>query len=169
MNTLEAIKTRRSIRKYQDRKIEPEKIQQILEAAMQAPSARNKQPWQFIVVDDKDVLKKLSIAHPYAKMLTGASHAILVCGDKTLEKEESYLLQNCCAATQNMLLAIHELGLGAVWLGVQPREERINAINELLNIPEHIFPVALLSLGYPDEVVEPVDRFIPVRVHWNKW
>ncbi len=169
MNTLEAIKTRRSIRKYTSVKIETEKIQKILQAGMQAPSARNRQPWQIIVVDDKEMLQKLSVAHPYGKMLIGASHAILICGDKTLEKEESYLTQNCCAVTQNMLLAIHDLKLGAVWLGVQPRKPRIDAISKLLGLPENVFPVALLSLGYPDEKKEAEDRYNPVRVHWNRW
>ena len=169
MNTLQAIKTRRSIRKYTSQKIETEKIQEILKAGMQAPSARNLQPWQFVVIDDKEILQKLSIAHPYGKMINGASHAILICGDKTLEKEESYLIQNCCAATQNMLLAVHELGLGAVWLGVQPREKRIDAISDLLKLPANVFPVALLSLGYPDEKKEAEDRYNPVRMHWNSW
>ena len=169
METLKAIFSRRSIRKYSGQAIPYDYIEMILKAAMQAPSARNRQPWQFIVVTDRAILEKLSSAHPYGKMLKEASAAIVVCGDKELEQMESYLLQNCSAATQNLLLAAHDLGLGAVWLGVHPREKRIEALKQILVIPDHIIPVSMISLGYPDEEKTETDRFMADRVHLDKW
>lgn len=169
METLKAIFTRRSIRKYSGEPIADEYLEIMLRAAMQAPSARNTQPWHFIVIKDRKLLDKLAMAHPYGKMLREASTAIVVCGDKTLEKMDSYLLQNCSAATQNILLAAHDLGLGAVWLGVHPREKRMKAIGDLLNIPEHILPVSLISIGYPDEESQKADRFLLDRIHMEKW
>lgn len=169
METLKAIFSRRSIRKYSGQTIPYDYLEMILKAAMQAPSARNKQPWHFIVVMDRSVLKELSIAHPYGRMLEDASAAIIVCGDRELEDMESYLLQNCSAATQNLLLAAHDLGLGAVWLGVHPREKRIRALQEILSIPGHILPVSMISLGYPGEEKGETDRFLADRVHLDKW
>lgn len=169
METLKAIFSRRSIRKYSDKSISEEDLLMLAKAGMQAPSARNKQPWHFIIINQRDKLDALAVAHPYGKMLKEAAAAIIVCGDKNLEEMETYLLQNCCAATQNILLAAHDLGLGAVWLGLQPREKRINDVKDLFNIPEYIFPVALLSVGYPGEEKNEEDRYKPERVKWNGW
>ncbi|MFO8128868.1 MAG: nitroreductase family protein [Bacteroidales bacterium] len=169
MKTLESIKKRRSIRTYEKGRIPRETIQILLEAAMYAPSARNEQPWQFMVVDDPAVLRELAEAHPYGKMLAEAGAAILVCGDKTMQENESYLLQNCSAATQNILLAAHELGLGTVWLGIQPREQRVDAVRRILRLPSHIFPVSLVSIGKPAEVRDTPQRFKKERIHYNEW
>nr|NQU92686.1 nitroreductase family protein [Bacteroidota bacterium] len=121
MQTITTILNRRSIRKYITKPVEPEKTDQLLEAAMYAPSARNYRPWHFIVVDERKKLDDLSELHPYAKMLKEAPLAIVVCGDKSIEKEEGYLAINCSAATQNILLSAFDLGLGSVWLGLYPR------------------------------------------------
>ena len=169
MDTLTSIFTRRSIRKYDGRPIEQEKIDLLLKAAMYAPSARNKQPWHFIAVTDRETLDRLSAAHPYGKMLKEAALAIIVCGDRHIDDMEPYLVQDCSAATQNILLAAHGLGLGAVWLGMYPREKRISAVKEVLSIPGHILPVTMISLGYPAEEKAQPDRLLPDRIRFNSW
>jgi nitroreductase len=169
MNFLDVICTRRSIRKYTDQEVTDDQILQLLKAAMYAPSARNEQPWHFIVVKDKQRLLALSDIHPYAKMLTEASLAILVCGDSSIIETEGYWVQDCTAATQNLLLAAHVLGLGAVWLGVYPREERIHAMKDFFKFPAHIHPLSLISIGYPAEKIEMPERFKKERIRFDKW
>ena len=122
MELREAVLNRRSIRKYEKKKVEDDKIKSILQAAMYSPSARNYQPWHFIVINDREILDRVPAVHPYADMIYGAPMAILVCGDRNLEPMDEYLAINCAAATQNMLLTAHDQGLGAVWLGVYPRK-----------------------------------------------
>lgn len=121
METLKAILTRRSIRKYSDKNIPEEYYEILLKAAMHAPTARNKQPWHFIIISDRNILHKLSEVNTSWQMLDEAANAIVVCGDRNLEDAESFIIQDCAAATQNILLSAHELGLGTVWLGVHPR------------------------------------------------
>lgn len=169
MDAIKAILTRRSIRKYYDKAVSPELVKQLLESGMHAPTAKNIQPWHFIVVDERDMLDKLSVAHPYAKMLREATLAILVCGDKRLQEADGYIVQDCSAATQNIMLTAHALGLGSVWLGVYPREERMREVGRLLEIPAHIIPVSLISIGYPAEVKETPERYKPGRVHYNRF
>jgi len=169
MDAIKAIRTRRSIRKYKPTEVSEEVVNELVNAGMHAPTARNIQPWHFIVVNDRHLLDKLAIAHPYAKMLQQATLAILVCGDKKLQEAEGYIVQDCSAATQNILLAAHAHGLGAVWLGMFPREERIKKVSELLEIPDHILPVSLISIGYPDEQKEAPERFKKEKIHRNKF
>ena len=167
METLKAILTRRSIRKFYNQKIAEEQINKLLEAAMYAPSAKNTQPWHFVVIDKKELLERITQIHPFAEMCNEASHAILVCGDRQLEKLEGYIALDCGAATQNILLAAHDLGLGAVWLGVYPRTERIDPISKLFNLPENIIPVSLVAIGIPSEKKDAPQRFNPSRIHFN--
>lgn len=167
MTVLETILTRRSIRKYIQKEVPEELIDKILEAAMYAPTARNTQSWQFVVIKDRTLLDKLAVVHPYAKMLKYAPLAVLVCGDKSIEDDEAYLNQNCSAATQSLMLGAHALGLGSVWLGVYPKAERIDPIRELLKIPTHILPISLISVGWPDEVRETPQRFDRSKIHLN--
>ena len=169
MDTFDAIYSRRSIRKYESKAVEPEKIQKLLTAAMYAPSARNTQSWQYIVITERSVLKTIMDVHPYAQMLAEAPLAIIVCGDKTMEPNEGYLNTNCSAATQNILLAAQASGLGSVWLGVYPRQERMKGIAGLFKLPEHIIPISLIALGYPAEKKMDPGRYLPERVHYNKW
>ena len=169
MDTFDAIYSRRSIRKYEAKAVEHEKIQKLLTAAMYAPSARNTQSWQYIVITERSVLNAVMDAHPYSQMLAEAALAILVCGDKTLEPDEGYLNTNCSAATQNILLAAQASGLGSVWLGIYPRQERMKAIAGLFKLPEHIIPISLIALGYPAEKKMDPGRYIPEKVHYNKW
>jgi len=169
MEALEAIYTRRSIRQFTDQPVEAEKIESLLRAAMQAPSAHNKQPWHFLIINDRSLLNQIADFHPYAKMLYKAPLALAVCGDLGKESNDRYLALNCAAATQNILLAAHGLNLGAVWIAVYPREERIKKIKLLLELPLHIIPISLVAVGYPAQKVDPEDRYDPKKVHVNRW
>ncbi len=169
MEVLEAISTRRSIRQFTDQPVEEEKIEMLLRAAMQAPSAHNKQPWHFLIINDRNLLNQIADFHPYAKMLYKAPLALAVCGDLGLESNDRYLALNCAAATQNILLAAHGLNLGAVWVAVYPREERIKKIKLLLELPLHIIPISLVAVGYPQKRIDPEDRYDPKKVHINRW
>lgn len=169
MDALETILTRRSIRKYKKKTIAPEIIEKLIRAASSAPSAGNQQPWHFVLLDDRKILNVIHTFHPSAKMLTEADKAILVCGDMHLEKFKGYWMIDCAAATQNILLAAHSLGLGACWLGLYPREGRVTGMRKLLQLPTHIIPFALVSLGYPAEIKPSEDRVIQSRIHHNKW
>lgn len=160
---------RRSIRKYQKKDVPDELVGEIIRAAMHAPSACNQQPWHFVVIRNEETKKKIAEIHPHAQMSAEAPVVILVCGDPTLEKCKGYWVQDCSAAVENLLLRATELGLGAVWCGVYPREERVKAFRELLGIPEHVVPFALVPVGYPAEHPVQVDRFKPERIHYEKW
>jgi len=169
MTELDIFFDRRSIRRYRDIPIEKEKIELLLKAAMYAPSAVNKQPWHFIVIDDREIMQKISEIHPYARMLLGASHAILVCGDETLQHDDGYWIVDCGAATENLLLAAHALGLGGCWIGIQPREARKLAVSKLFSLPAYVKPFAIVSLGYPDETKNRPERYHPDKIHLNAW
>lgn len=169
---LRIIRTRRSIRRYSGREVGDKEIRKILECAMQAPSAGNEQPWHFIVVRDKAKLKELSEVHPYGKMLSEASVAIVVCCDPKLSKYKLPMwVQDCSASTQNILLAARALGIASCWLGVYPDESRMKSIAKALSVPEDIVVFSVVSLGYPrseDEFFE-ADRFREDRIHYEKW
>ena len=168
MEALEAIMSRRSIRKYKDKKIPEETITTLLKAAMNAPSAHNNQPWHFIVVDDREIMKKVPEYHQYSKMLETASHAIIVLGDNKLQ-DTDFWIHDCSAATENILIAANAIDLGAVWLGVHPNPQLIEGTKKLFNIPEKVTPLGFISLGYPDETKPPRENYNPERVHRNKW
>jgi nitroreductase len=169
METIEAILTRRSIRKYTDRSVPDELVSQLLKAAMAAPSAGNEQTWQFIVIRDRALLDAIPKFHPYSAMLKYASVAILVCGDLSLEKFKGCWVQDCSAATQNLLLAATATGLGAVWTAVYPMEDRVAGMRQLLTLPEHVIPLSLVPIGYPAEQPAKADRFNAERVHGDRW
>ena len=169
MDALEAIFTRRSVRNYTADPVSPEDIEVLVKAGMQAPSARNEQPWHFVVIEEREKLNAITEFHPASKMLLEAPMAILVCSDRTLETKRASWLQDCSAATQNILLAAHALGLGAVWLGIFPDSERVFGMQDLLNLPKHVRPVSLVAVGHPSRVPDQVDRFQPDRVHHNQW
>jgi nitroreductase len=169
MDAIEAIMTRRSIRKYAGKRVAPEAVEKLLRAAMAAPSAGNQQPWHFIVVWDRATLDAIPEFHPYSKMLHDASVAIVVCGDMESEVHAGYWVQDCSAATQNMLVAAHALGLGAVWLGIYPTDERVASMRDLLHMPSNVVPLAVIALGHPAERATPADRYNPERVHEDRW
>jgi nitroreductase len=168
MNALDAIMGRRSIRKYTGKIIPDKDIKTLLKAAMNAPTAHNNMPWHFIVVDDRKILDKIPEYHQYSKMLVNASHAIVVLGDHNLQ-DTDFWIHDCAAASENILIAAHAMGLGAVWLGVHPGEDLIKGTKELLGIPEHVTPLGIISLGVPDEEKPPRENYNEERVHRNKW
>jgi nitroreductase len=167
--SLDWIHARRSIRKYTAAPVSEDDVREILDAAMAAPSAGNQQPWHFIVIRDRALLNAVPGFHPHARMAEQASVAILVCGDPTLEKHQGYWVQDCSAATENLLLAVAAKGLAAVWCGVHPRQERVDGFRRLLGIPAHVIPLAFVPIGHPDETKPPAGRYKPERVHRDRW
>jgi nitroreductase len=169
MEALENIKTRRSIRKYKNRDISEETIKEIITCSMYAPSAFDNQPWHFIVINKKEIFNDILKAATHADMIKNASHSIIVCGDKKLEENEGLLIQDISAATENLLLAAHSFGLGAVWVGIYPFDEIIKGIINLFGIPNKIIPVSMIVIGYPAEKPEQPERYRKDRIHINSW
>ena len=172
METLEAIKTRRSIRQYKKEMISNDILKELLEAGMSGPTGGNNKPWQFIVIDDPEILGEIPNVHSGALFTPNAPLAVLVCGD--LEKYPGLMgkfldvwVIDCSIAAQNILLAAHGKGLGAVWTGVYPMEERVNGLKALLELPENIIPLVLIVIGYPAEQLPVEDRYDESRVHYN--
>jgi nitroreductase len=160
---------RRSIRKYKEKEVEIEKIDKLLEAAAAAPSAGNEQPWHFVVIKDRERLNHLAEIHPYAKMLKEAPLAIAVCADLNKQKHQGFWVQDCSAATQNILLEAVSLELGAVWLGCHPAEAREKAVSEYLELPANFKTLSLIAVGYPAEEKGKTDRLSEDIVHYEKW
>jgi len=165
---LNAIRERRSIRQYKPDPLTPGQINTLLEAAMMAPSARNGQPWHFVVCDDRAVIDALREEHPYAGMLAKAPVCIVVCGEAN-SPVPGYWQQDCAAATENLLLAACDMGLGTCWMGVAPREDRMEPVKRVLGLPEHIEPFNMIAVGYPDEHPPIPNRFCEEKVHLNHW
>ena len=171
-NKLDCIFNRRSIRKYTNETISEELINDIMETAMAAPSAVNKKPYEFIVVSNKTILKDISEYLPHGKFLPDAPLGIVVCGNINLAHMEdiSYMIQDCSAAIENILLAVTCLELGACWLGVHPNNDRVEGIKNIFNLPENIIPVAVISIGYPaGEKPEKRTQYDAKKIHINKW
>lgn len=167
---LDNIATRTSIRDYEARPVEKEKIEKMLRAAMAAPTAMNKQPWHFVVVDQRNVLDALAGTNPYAKMLKKAPLAIVVCGntDKMIEGGgRDFWIQDASAATENLLLAAHAMGLGAVWTGAYPSEERCISISKVLSLSDNLIPLNMIVVGYPAEHPQPKQKFKEENVSYN--
>ncbi len=161
---------RRSIRKYQDRPVDERDIEKLLRAAMYAPSAGNEHPWHFIVVKSRESLNKIPTFHPYTQMLKEAPLSIVVCADMSnLKYDGAYWIQDIAACTQNILLEGQYLGLGTCWCGVYPKEELVQGVRELLDLPEHIEPVAIVAVGHPAEEREVKERYKEDRVHQETW
>ena len=172
-DVLTAIRTRKSVRKFDPlRKVEDEKIEKILRAAMCAPSAMDKRPWEFVVVKDSAQLKKLGERLPNSHCGSGVQVAIVVCGslDNGLPgRGKEYWIHDCSAAAMNILLAAHALDLGAVWTGVFPGEDRIAKVREILSIPEGYMPLNVIPLGYPAENPPAKDKWNPAKIHNDRW
>lgn len=171
-SVVDNIMTRTSIRDFQDKPLEDEKVEKLLRTAMAAPSARNEQPWSFIVIKDKKILQAISANFNNIKMAEKAPLAIVVCGDldKSIPGDGlTYWVQDTSAATENLLLAAHSMGLGAVWCGIYPIQERVALLKNILKIPENIIPLNVIPVGYPAEDPAPKDKWNPDLIHYNMW
>jgi len=165
---MELINTRRSIRKYTNEPVHDDYLIKLLEAAMNAPTARNLQDWKFIVIKNKELQKKIAEALPNTHMSAHAAACIVVLGDKTIQPKDEYIYVDCGAAIQNLLLEAHSLGLGCCWCAIGPNEDRIIPLKELLNIADHLIPVANIAIGWPDETKEENYRYDENKVTWVK-
>lgn len=171
-DAMDNIMTRTSIRAYQDKPVEDEKVEQMLRAAMAAPSAGNKQPWKFVVVTDKNTLSTISANMKTMRMAEKAPLAIVVCGDldNTFPEDgRDYWVEDTSAATENLLLAAHSMGLGAVWCGIYPMRERVAFLQDLLQLPKNIVPLNVIPIGYPAEDPAPKDKWKPENIHYNTY
>ncbi len=169
MEFQEVVTTRRSIRQFRNQPVPEELVTLLIRAAMTAPSAGNQQPWHFVVITDRAKLDAIPAIHPYSKMVLQAPVAILVCGDAMVKPWTDFWVQDCSAATQNMLLAARDLGLGTVWAGIYPVQERISGFRRLFSIPEPIIPFALVPVGWPAGDFSAADRFKTERIHRQTW
>lgn len=169
---LNNIHSRKSVRHFTEEKVSSDQLITLAKAAMAAPTARNTQPWQIIAIDDRAILDSLSKALPYAKMLEQAPAAMIVCGDMTKAMEgegRQFWIQDCSAATENLLLAAEGMGLGAVWTAVYPDNERIKGVSTTLNLPSYIIPLNVIPVGYPTGEDVPKIKWNEERFHYNGW
>lgn len=169
---MENILNRKSVRKYTKEEVKKEQLEMLVRAGMAAPSARNSQPWLFFVINDRAILDNLAKQLPNAKMLLNAKAAIVVCGNlqKALEGDgREFWVQDCSAATQNILLAAESMGLGAVWTGAYPRKETVNIIKVELGLPEHIVPLNVIPIGWQTGEEKPKQKYTEENIRWNKW
>lgn len=169
MDVLNAILTRRSIRKFTGESIKEEDLNILLKSGFQAPSAHNYQPWHFVVVRDENIIDRIVEFHPYAKMLPKAGCGIIVCGDEEKQPNRGFLVEDCSAAIQNMLLAAHGIGLGAVWCGIYSVDKLVDSAKDVLGLPENIIPIGMVVVGVKDEEKEPTDRYDVNKIHYNGW
>lgn len=169
---IENIMTRTSIRAYTSEAVSEQDIETILRAAMAAPTAVNKQPWQFVVITERALLDSIAEAQPNMHMAAKAPLAIVVCGDMDLALEgdaQAYWIQDASAATENLLLGAHAIGLGAVWCGIHPIAARVDYFRSLLKLPQNVTPLACVVIGHPDEAPQPKDKWKPERIHHNTY
>ena len=166
---MNAIYSRRSIRRYTHDEVTELQITELLKAAMSAPSARNQRPWHFIIVRNKTTLQQLSRTHRYSDMVKDAQVAIVVCGDIHLQSYKDYWALDCSAASENILIAAEDIHLGSVWVAVYPREERIDHVRSVLSLPSNILPLCIIPIGHPAEKPEMVNRFDESRIHSEHW
>ncbi len=167
---METIFNRRSVRKFSDKDISVEDLTKILKAGMRAPSAGNEQSWELIVTRDRSKMREIIKSNQYAQMLEQANATIVVCGDVNQQKYPyDFWVQDCSACTQNILLEAKYLGIGSVWIGTYPVEERVNAIREIFGLPEGVIPLSVVALGYPIDEIKPMDTFNEDKIHYEIW
>lgn len=171
MDALQSLTTRRSIRKFTRQTVDDNVLELLLRAAMAAPSAFNEQPWHFVVARNAETLLKLSTVSPYAGPMAKATLGIIVCGETARLRypDSNYWIFDCVAAMENLLVAANGLGLGAVWLGIQPWPERIDAVRAISGVPDGVEPLGMAAIGWPDETKPPADRYDESRVHIEQW
>lgn len=168
---LHNILQRKSVRTYTDRAVSHEQLDTLIRAAMAAPTGRDMRPWHFIVLEGRHQLSPLAEQLPYAKMLAEAQAAVVVCGDMSVTDKEGNPSRNwtfdCSAATENLLLQAEAMGLGAVWTGVYPYDERIEAVKQALHLPDHLIPLNVIPIGYPKGDPQPKDKYDPAKVEYR--
>ena len=170
MDAIEALLSRRSIRRYTAEPVSDADVETLLGAAMSAPTAFNQQSWRFVVVRDEPIRERLSKASQHAGMLADAPLVIVVCGDTNAERYPgTYWVQDATAALANVLTAANALGLGAVWVGVHPWEDRVTAVSEALSLPEGVMPLGSVGIGHPAETKPPAERLDWSKVHYERW
>lgn len=169
MEIIEAINTRRSIRRFTGEPVSEADLNLVLTAGFQAPSAHNYQPREFVIVQKEETLAKIAQVHPYAKMLPQAGTGIIVCGDKDKQQKLGFLIADCAATIENILLAAHGIGLGAVWCGLHPVNPLAEAIATICGLPANMVPVGMVVLGHKAETKEPVKRYDPEKIHRETW
>jgi nitroreductase len=168
---VDAVLQRCSVREYKDKAIPEELFYELLEAGMCAPSAGNERPWHFIVITERSLLNGITEFHAHSQMLKQAPGAIIVCADMHRDKypADAFWIQDCAAATENILISAQDRGLGTCWMGVYPREKRMAGMRKLLNLPDHVVPFSAIAVGYPAAVKSPGPRYDEKRVHYNHW
>jgi len=169
MKVSDCIITRRSIRKFTNQQIEKEQVEQILKAAMYAPTANNQQTFEFVLINDDKVLAELAKIQAFETIIQTAKTVILVCHNSTKVKSQGFWIQDLAASTQNMLLQATDLGLGSVWIGIYERKIKEDLIRDFFKLPETIIPFSMVALGYADEKKETPERFDEGKIHLNKW
>lgn len=166
---MQDILNRTSVRKFQTKKIEPEVLKQILQAGFSAPSAKNTQPWEFLIVQNPQTLEKMSSFTPYATPIKNAPLGMLVCANINCNPFIDYCEQDCAAATENMLIAAKKLGIGSCWIGVYPNAERVEPIRQYFSLPENIVPLWMIAFGYPAETPKVKNKWNENKIHYEKF
>lgn len=169
--TIKTIHQRKSVRNYTDQEVTKEQLETLVRAGMAAPTAINTQPWQFVIVTDKTLKADYAKGNMQEAMINKCSAMIVVCCDMSLENDraKNFWQQDCAAATENILLAAESMGLGTVWTGVYPVEERVKTVSEKFGLPENVTPFCVILVGYPDGSDQPKDKYKAERIHWNKY
>ncbi len=170
--TLETIFSRKSVRSYTNQPVTKEQLNTLVKAAMAAPTAVDKRPWEFIVITEKNILAQLALVLPYAQMANNAAAGIIVLGNIEKQwggKDSQFWIMDCSAATENILLAAESMGLGAVWTAIYPDRERIEAVRKIFGFPEILVPLNFIPIGIPTGEEKPKNKYNPEQIHWNKW
>lgn len=169
-SVIENILTRTSIRQFSAQPVTDEQVDTLLRCGLAAPSAVNAQPWEYVVVRDRAILDTLAVRYPNTRISANVSVAIVPCGNlnKAFSAAPDFWIQDVSAATENILLAAHAMGLGAVWTGVYPTD-KVAPVQQLLNLPAHIVPLCIIPVGYPAENPTPKDKYKPELIHNDRW
>ena len=168
-DALTVIHSRKSVRKFQDKPVTKDQLETLLRAGMASPSAADQRPWAFVAITDRAVLDTLWYSSPYTKMLRQAKAAIVVCGDTRKGLKSEVWVQDCSAASENILLAAEAIGLGAVWCGIYLNPEPTAFVKKVLNLPAEVIPLNIIAIGYPTGEEKPKNKWDPANIHWNGW
>ena len=168
-DALTVIHRRKSVRKYLDKPVTRDQLTLLMKAGMAAPTAADKRPWEFVAVTGRAILDSLAECSPTGKMLRNAPAALVVCCDTRRALNSEVWVQDCSAATENILLAAEAIGLGAVWIGIYPEYFKYNHIRRILGIPMEVIPLNIISIGWPTGEEKPKDKYDPSRIHWEQW